>query len=419
MPQTDRTKCLLVDDVEENLIALEALLQRDGLDILKAPSGPEALELLLAHDDVALALLDVQMPEMNGFELAELIRGSERTRHIPLIFMTAGSREQNWQFRGYESGAVDFLYKPIDPHMLTNKASVFFELHRRKQALAHELLARTEALRINELFMAVLSHDLRTPLQSIVAAATVLKREPPARQGRTDGRPCSGREPAHGPHDRRPAGRDPHPPGRRLALQLGPAHMQTVVQRTLDEAATSHPERGIESILEGDLAGHLGHRAAMPGGHQLGRQRTAPWQRRPAGAHLRRWQPSGDREHHGFERWHHPARTGAPHLFDAFCGRDANQAATRGWAWGVHCAPDRAGAPRCHRGQVTETTHDLPGDVAPPRPRTKRRRLTPIRLRQPEPSRAPGRAAQANAVSAANKTQRSGSGEAPRRRQYA
>ena len=179
MPQTDRTKCLLVDDVEENLIALEALLQRDGLDILKAQSGPEALELLLAHDDVALALLDVQMPEMNGFELAELIRGSERTRHIPLIFMTAGSREQNWQFRGYESGAVDFLYKPIDPHMLTNKAGVFFELHRRKQALAHELRARTEALRINEMFMAVLSHDLRTPLQSIVAAATVLKRQPP------------------------------------------------------------------------------------------------------------------------------------------------------------------------------------------------------------------------------------------------
>ena len=104
MPQTDRTKCLLVDDVEENLIALEALLQRDGLDILKAQSGPEALELLLAHDDVALALLDVQMPEMNGFELAELIRGSERTRHIPLIFMTAGSREQNWQFRGTRAG---------------------------------------------------------------------------------------------------------------------------------------------------------------------------------------------------------------------------------------------------------------------------------------------------------------------------
>ncbi|MDP1051378.1 hypothetical protein Q6251_30495, partial [Klebsiella quasipneumoniae] len=86
------------------------------------------------------------------------------TRHIPLIFMTAGSREHNWQFRGYESGAVDFLYKPIDPHMLTTKANVFFELHQRKQALAHQLQERTEALRINEMFMAVLSHDLRTPL---------------------------------------------------------------------------------------------------------------------------------------------------------------------------------------------------------------------------------------------------------------
>lgn len=255
MPQTDRTKCLLVDDVEENLIALEALLQRDGLDILKAQSGPEALELLLAHDDVALALLDVQMPDMNGFELAELIRGSERTRHIPLIFMTAGSREQNWQFRGYESGAVDFLYKPIDPHMLTNKASVFFELHRRKQALAHELRARTEALRINEMFMAVLSHDLRTPLQSIVAAATVLKRQPPPDKAvlMADRVLGASQRMGHMIEDLLDVTRIRQAGG--LALQLGPAHMQTLVQRTLDEVATSHPERPIDSTLAGDLAG--------------------------------------------------------------------------------------------------------------------------------------------------------------------
>ena len=255
MPQTDRTKCLLVDDVEENLIALEALLQRDGLDILKAQSGPEALELLLAHDDVALALLDVQMPEMNGFELAELIRGSERTRHIPLIFMTAGSREQNWQFRGYESGAVDFLYKPIDPHMLTNKASVFFELHRRKQALAHELRARTEALRINEMFMAVLSHDLRTPLQSIVAAATVLKRQPPPDKAAlmADRVLGASQRMGHMIEDLLDVTRIRQAGG--LALQLGPAHMQALVQRTLEEVATSHPERPIDSTLQGDLAG--------------------------------------------------------------------------------------------------------------------------------------------------------------------
>lgn len=180
MPTNNRVKCLIVDDVPENLIALEALLQRDGVEFLKAHSASEALELLLLHDDVALALLDVQMPQMNGFELAELIRGSERTRHIPLIFMTAGSREQNWQFKGYESGAVDFLYKPIAPHILTTKVNVFFELHQRKQELARQLQATSEALRINEMFMAVLSHDLRTPLQSIKATATLLKRQPDA-----------------------------------------------------------------------------------------------------------------------------------------------------------------------------------------------------------------------------------------------
>jgi len=255
MPHTDRVKCLLVDDVPENLIALEALLQRDGIDILKAQSGPEALELLLTHTDVALALLDVQMPEMNGFELAELIRGSERTRHIPLIFITAGSREQNWQFRGYESGAVDFLYKPIDPHMLTNKANVFFELQRRKQALAHELQERTAALRVNEMFMAVLSHDLRTPLMSITAAATVLKRQPVADQVATMAERMlrSSQRMGRMIEDLLDVTRIRHAGG--LALQLAPADMQALVQRTLDEVQTSFPDRAIESSLQGNLSG--------------------------------------------------------------------------------------------------------------------------------------------------------------------
>jgi two-component system sensor histidine kinase/response regulator len=92
-------KCLLVDDLEENLLALSALLARPDVEILTARSGSEALELLLLHE-VALAFLDVQMPDMDGFELAELLRGSERTRHIPLIFVTAGAREQHRQFKG-------------------------------------------------------------------------------------------------------------------------------------------------------------------------------------------------------------------------------------------------------------------------------------------------------------------------------
>lgn len=168
-----RVKFLLVDDLEENLLALSALLARDDVEVLTARSGFEALELLLVHN-VALAFLDVHMPDMDGFELAELIRGSERTRHVPLIFVTAGSRDQHRMFKGYETGAVDFLYKPIDPHILKSKADVFFELHRQKQLLARELQQRTETLRLSEMFMAVLGHDLRNPLSAIVTSAHVL-----------------------------------------------------------------------------------------------------------------------------------------------------------------------------------------------------------------------------------------------------
>src|SRR5580692_3636646 len=106
-------KILLVDDTPENLTALEALLRQTGVEILRASSGAAALELLLVHD-VSLALLDVQMPEMDGFELAELMRGMQRTKHVPIIFITAGLQEQHREFRGYDAGAVDFLFKPID-----------------------------------------------------------------------------------------------------------------------------------------------------------------------------------------------------------------------------------------------------------------------------------------------------------------
>ncbi|MBB4066291.1 response regulator [Gellertiella hungarica] len=127
-------KFLLVDDLEENLVALEALLRRDGLELIRARSGAEALELLLVHD-IALALLDVQMPEMNGFELAELMRGLERTRRIPIIFVTALPADENRRFRGYETGAVDYLQKPIDPQILHSKTGVFFELARQRNEL--------------------------------------------------------------------------------------------------------------------------------------------------------------------------------------------------------------------------------------------------------------------------------------------
>ncbi|HEY0007724.1 MAG TPA: response regulator [Tepidisphaeraceae bacterium] len=130
-------KCLLVDDLEENRLALEGLLRREGLELHMARSGPEALELLLIHD-FALVILDVQMPGMDGFELANLMRGTERTRHVPIIFLTAGGIDGEHRFRGYEAGAVDFLFKPIEPQVLRSKASIFFELYRQRQEVARQ-----------------------------------------------------------------------------------------------------------------------------------------------------------------------------------------------------------------------------------------------------------------------------------------
>ncbi|MBN9073112.1 MAG: response regulator [Rhizobiales bacterium] len=157
---------LLVDDLEENLLSLEALLRRENLVLLKARSGDEALELLLQHD-VALALVDVQMPGLNGFELAELMRGNERTRHIPIIFVTAGTADGQRRFRGYEAGAVDFIQKPIEPDILRSKADVFFQLYRQRQQIAaqrDELEAQAEALREagrrKDEFLLTLTHDL-------------------------------------------------------------------------------------------------------------------------------------------------------------------------------------------------------------------------------------------------------------------
>jgi two-component system, sensor histidine kinase and response regulator len=169
------TKILVVDDVSQNLVAISALLARPDVTVLTAASGTEALEVLL-REEVAVALVDVQMPQMDGFELAELIRGSERTRHTPLIFLTASASDPGRTFRGYEAGAVDFLHKPIDPQVLTGKVSVFVELHAQKRRLAAQLEQLQQALRMNEVFVAVLGHDLRNPLGAIVNGAELVAR---------------------------------------------------------------------------------------------------------------------------------------------------------------------------------------------------------------------------------------------------
>lgn len=174
---------LLVDDLEENLLALEALLEREGLVCLKARGGEEALELLLTHE-VALALLDVQMPGMDGFELAEFMRGSERARHIPIIFVTAGAADSQRRFRGYEAGAVDFIQKPIEPDVLRSKANVFFDLHQQRlqiEAQRDELEAAAQALRRadrhKDSFLAVLAHELRNPVAALSGGLHLLGKD--------------------------------------------------------------------------------------------------------------------------------------------------------------------------------------------------------------------------------------------------
>jgi two-component system sensor histidine kinase/response regulator len=160
-------KFLLVDDRDDNLTALEALLKREDLEILMARSGRDALELLLTHD-VALALIDVHMPEMDGFELAELMRGTARTRAVPIIFVTANHSEENHIFEGYDAGAVDFLQKPVDPRILWHKTETFFQLERQRQQLI-------ETLRLNETFVAAVGHDLRNPLSAIMTGVQYLE----------------------------------------------------------------------------------------------------------------------------------------------------------------------------------------------------------------------------------------------------
>jgi signal transduction histidine kinase len=135
---------LLVDDEPKNLMALEALLEPLGQNLVSARSGKEALRLVLKHN-FAVIVLDVRMPGIDGFETARIIRDRERSRHIPIIFLTGLSKEMESAFRGYEVGAVDYLMKPIVPEVLRSKVSVFVELHRKNAALSSEIAERKTA----------------------------------------------------------------------------------------------------------------------------------------------------------------------------------------------------------------------------------------------------------------------------------
>jgi signal transduction histidine kinase len=186
-------KLLIVDDLPENLMALEASIRDEAWSVHQASSGEEALALLLEHE-FALAILDVQMPGMNGFELAELIRGMARTKHLPIVFVSAAGKELDYAFKGYENGAVDFLYKPLDAYAVKSKVQVFVDLYRQRTELRRQLAALEEsrrrqqalvaelqatqielegALRMRDEFMSMVVHELRTPLSVLAMEVRV------------------------------------------------------------------------------------------------------------------------------------------------------------------------------------------------------------------------------------------------------
>jgi len=203
MDYNQKVKLLLVDDKKENLLSLQIILANKGYEFVEANSGREALRILLKSHDFAIILMDVQMPIMDGFETAELIRQSDRLKHVPIIFLTANMNTMEYVFKGYQAGAVDYMIKPISPEILQAKVAVFAELHRKNQELSfkeeqmktlhdnilktnHELAARNrevekQAYELSvankelESFTYISSHDLQEPLRKIQTYTSMIR----------------------------------------------------------------------------------------------------------------------------------------------------------------------------------------------------------------------------------------------------
>jgi signal transduction histidine kinase len=210
----ERVNILLVDDRPENLLALEAILEPLGQDLIRANSGPEALKRVL-EIDLSVILLDVQMPGMNGFEVAEIIKSRERSRTIPIIFLSAISKEDAYVYKGYSMGAVDYVFKPFNPDVLRSKVAVFVDLflkqreiqrqgdllresQKRELELEHRTslletearsaaklsqmndelhrrqIALEQAMGARNRFYASMSHELRTPINAVIGYSTLM-----------------------------------------------------------------------------------------------------------------------------------------------------------------------------------------------------------------------------------------------------
>jgi len=184
MKENKLVKILLVDDLPENLFALELILGNNKYSLVKANSGNEALKILLREQDFAIILIDVQMPEMDGFETVELIREIETLKQVPIIFLTASMDRSTYIFKGYQAGAVDYMVKPLIPEILKAKVAVFAELYLKTYELIvqnEEREKQAEQLRIanKELlaFTYISSHDMQEPLRKMQMFISIILEE--------------------------------------------------------------------------------------------------------------------------------------------------------------------------------------------------------------------------------------------------
>jgi signal transduction histidine kinase len=260
-----RAKILLVDDVPANLVALEAVLEPLGQTLVRAQSGEEALRHLL-QDEYAVILMDVQMPGLDGLETVALIKARERCRHIPVIFITALSRELAYIVKGYAQGAVDYLLKPVDADILRTKVSVFVDLYQRGEMLKHQAMELSERRRIEaeiaaavefqQRLVGIVGHDIRSPLSALLATAKMLlsmgeltERQAKAieRIARSGGRIESIVRVLLDFASARIGGG--------IQIHREQTDLQALVPRALEELQQSHPERPIHYSHEGDAHG--------------------------------------------------------------------------------------------------------------------------------------------------------------------
>lgn len=167
---------LLVDDKQENLLSLESILESPGRKLIKAFNGNDALKIAF-EEEIAVILLDVQMPEMDGFEVARILKENQKTRDIAIIFVTAISKEEKYALQGYEEGAVDYLHKPLDVNIVKAKVGVFEKLYRSKQELKIYVEKTMQINKQLDEFVYIVSHDLKAPLRGLSSVTSFLEEE--------------------------------------------------------------------------------------------------------------------------------------------------------------------------------------------------------------------------------------------------